>query len=102
MISLLICAKMNFLMVKNGILYVDLKVSSYNKESYLEKLSMENLRSTKTTRKYIRKNLGIERNIPLYISSDILLIRIKVNDLEYYINYINCVFFSYVSSARQI
>lgn len=86
---------MNFLLLRRGLLYENFKVLPYSIDSYLEMLSLENLRTIKSIRNAISKKIGIKRNIPLYISKFILLIRIKVKDDEYYINYFNTIYFSY-------
>lgn len=86
---------MNYLILKNKLLYEDQKIVDMSFERYINSLALSNLKSLKTIRKGMTKNLGVKKNIPLYINKKILLMVISDDKVMYYINIQNLSYFEY-------
>ena len=80
---------MNYVIDNRSLLYVDGVLIDKTINKYLSDLSIPHFKNIKSMRDTVRENLNIKRNIPLYISKDILLVPVKTNNITYYINFSN-------------
>ena len=80
---------MNYVIDNHSLLYVDGVLIDKTINKYLSSLSIPHFKNIKSMRDTVKENLNIKRNIPLYISKDILLVPIKTYNITYYINFSN-------------
>ena len=78
---------MNYLCIKNSIVYLDDKVIDKTFKNYINDLSYPHFKSLDSIRNSTKKLFNIKRNIPLYISEKALLFPIIALQAKYYINY---------------
>ena len=78
---------MNYLYIKNRLLYEDGKIKNETFDFYIKTETEKHFRSLSSIRKSIRSIFGIKKNQPLYISKTLFLFPISLKDVKYYINY---------------
>ena len=87
--SFIFAKNMNYVIDNRSLLYVDGILIDKTINKYLFDLSIPHFKNIKSMRDTVRENLNIKRNIPLYISKDVLIVPIKTKNITYYINFSN-------------
>ena len=64
-------------------------------ERIISVISKEYFLDLKKYNKYVGESLNIKRNIPIHLSNNLMLFKIKLDNMEYYINYYNIIYIGY-------
>lgn len=78
---------MNYIVKKGSFIYVDGEIINTTLRKFLNDLPKPYFKTIISIRETVRTKLNIKRNIPLYISKEILLVPINIDDGRYFINF---------------